>query len=267
MHHIGATWLQRNDAVWTAWIKFTEPHVQQWTQSFNVPSSVCLHHRTDLSQCCFTFCHSSFFKHLLRQVGRSSTVFDVNTSWTFHTERPSLWPGWLSRAVIHLTLTPQRHFFLFTVHQWPLQHISSGLSEHRRCWIYEMAPGQEWTNVLGSYSLLFSVIPHSLSSPLNLSGPDWKSWGCFWKTRRGSCARWSLTLTSPSSMWVRAISLRRETEAPAFIYSTLSLITHPRHCEICIRIWSAGNPDQWCLCVCVCVCECGCVCVRDCVST
>ena len=28
--------------------------------------------------------------------------------------------------------------------------------------------------------------------------------------------------------------------------------------EICIRIWSAGNPDQWFVCVCVCVCVCLC---------
>lgn len=52
------------------------------------------------------------------------------------------------------------------------------------------------------------------------------------------------------------ITEERERSTPAFIYSTLSLITHPRHLDICIRIWSAGNPDQWCLCVWVWVCLC-----------
>lgn len=51
-------------------------------------------------------------------------------------------------------------------------------------------------------SFVFFFHPCSFLSLLNPSGHDWKNWGCFWKMRRGNCARWSLTLTSPSFMWV-----------------------------------------------------------------
>ncbi len=60
------------------------------------------------------------------------------------------------------------------------------------------------------------------------------------------------------------ITEARKWSAVAFIYSTLSLIAHPQHCEICIKIWTAGDPPQWFLCVymgvCVCVCLCQPVC-------
>ena len=60
------------------------------------------------------------------------------------------------------------------------------------------------------------------------------------------------------------IAEARKWSTVAFIYSTLSLIAPPHHCEICIRIWNTGDPAQWFLCRCGCVCHFVSLCINLC---
>lgn len=84
------------------------------------------------------------------------------------------------------------------------------------------------------YFHLFHLNPHT-------PGPDWRSWGCSWRTRRGSCARSSRTSTSPSSTWVHNRIVR---STRLFSAVTLACLA----CDISISIWNAG--DHWFLCLC-----------------
>lgn len=125
--------------------------------------------------------HCSYFKHRYNDKSRAA-VFEASTALTFHTKRPDInLMGERQNGCVDVLTNRSM------LQDTPLFDL---------CWIclfVYLFSGPHDSLLCAHFCLFFLLC----TSPKE---HGWRSWGCFWKMRRGSCVQSSLTLISPSSM-------------------------------------------------------------------